>query len=65
MKPSAVFQYIVEMIKTINVPSNWFSDVQLLDYPNKRFVGFYKLGNARKTFLRHVEKQLGLTEGKY
>lgn len=53
------------MIKMINVPSNWFYDVQLLDYVNKKFVGFYKLGSLKKTFLRSIEKQLVLTEGKY
>jgi len=48
----------------INVPSYWFSDVQHFDNPNKKFVGFYKVGSSRKTFLRSIEKQLVLTEGK-
>lgn len=59
MKSSAVFQSILKIIKMINLPPNWFSD------PNKTFVGFYKLGSFKKTFLRNIEKQLVLTEGTY
>lgn len=49
----------------INVPLNWFSGIQLHGYSNKTFVGFYTLGNCKKTFFRNIEKQLVLTEGRY
>jgi len=60
------FKPFKKKIKVINVPSNWFPDIQLHGYPNKTFVGFYTLGlrDCKKTFLRYIEKQLVLTEGR-
>jgi len=51
----------------INIPSNWFFDIELHGYLNKTFVGFYKLGqlgDCKKAFLRNIEKQFVLTEGR-
>lgn len=54
------------MIEKINVPLNWFSDI-VYDHndSNKMVVGLFKLGPFSNKFLRIVEKQLVLTEGRY
>lgn len=56
-----MFQFISENINFINLPNNWYSKVEYFE--STSVITFHILSTFKKKFIRHIEKQIVLTQG--
>jgi len=57
----SLFQHIFHKISSVKLPSNWFSNIEILK--NEYMICFHTLSNLRSDLTRYIKKQLFISNG--